>query len=102
MARICRGSIRTRLVRATLYRLPLDNNGEPWRWISNFQVIVAVDLKKHPTLPRRIWQMPKDDQKTVSLKFTDMLSASDAPSGAPSDATASGDSAAITLYWSEG
>ena len=36
------------------YRLPLDNNGEPWRWISNFQVIVAVALKKHPTLPRRI------------------------------------------------
>ena len=34
------------------YKLTLNNDGEPFRWTSNVQLISKVYLKKHTTQPR--------------------------------------------------
>ena len=59
------------------YRLPLDNNGEAWRWVSNYQVITAVSMHKHPTLPNKIWQIRSAERQTVIKKFKDMQTVGD-------------------------
>ena len=33
------------------YKLTSDNDGEAFRWTSNYQIISKVYLKKHSTLP---------------------------------------------------
>ena len=61
------------------YKLPYDNGGEPYRWISNFQVISAVQMNKHRTLPGQIWSMRPAELQTVARKFKDMRQAGARP-----------------------
>ena len=50
------------------YRLTFDNNGDAWRFTSNFQVISVVQMLRHEVLPGQIFVMRKDELKTVLLK----------------------------------
>jgi hypothetical protein len=44
------------------YQLTLDNDGDPFVWTSNYQVISKVYLKKHSSQPRTYVQNKKDGQ----------------------------------------
>jgi hypothetical protein len=70
------------------YRLTYDNNGDAWRFTSNFQVISVVQMLRHDVLPGQIFVMRKDELKTVRLKFDDMLGAGGA--GPPDDGSDGG------------
>ena len=63
------------------YRMPVLDNTEPYRWISNYQVISAVEMMRHPMLPRKIWQIRAAELKTVTKKFADMAMPQPAPAG---------------------
>ena len=67
------------------YRLTYDNNGDAWRFTSNFQVISVVQMMRHDVLAGPIFTMRKDELKTVLLKFNDMLRA--AGGGPPEDSS---------------
>ena len=63
------------------YRMPVLDNTEPYRWISNYQVISAVEMTRHAMLPRKIWQIRAAELKTVTKKFADMSAPQPAPAG---------------------
>ena len=42
------------------YKLTLDNDGEPFRWTPNVQLITKVYLKKHLLQPRTYTHNKKD------------------------------------------
>ena len=65
----------TRGATRTPYRLTYNNNGDAWRFTSNFQVISVVEMLRHKVLPGQIFVMRKDELQTVLLKFDDMQSA---------------------------
>ena len=59
------------------YRLTYDNNGEAWRFTSNYQVITVVQMERHPKLAGRIFTIRPAELKTVLLKFNDMQAGGD-------------------------
>ena len=54
------------------YQLTLDNDGDPFVWTSNFQIISKVFLDKHPTLPRT-YLLNKKDGKMVKSGMEKMV-----------------------------
>ena len=54
------------------YQLTLDNDGDPFVWTSNFQIISKVFLDKHPTLPRT-YLLNKKDGKMVKSGMAKMV-----------------------------
>ena len=55
------------------YYLPLDNGGFPFEWVSNHQVITAINLNPMKT-KNRTYQLPAADKKTVETGMKDMRS----------------------------
>ena len=54
------------------YQLTLDNDGDPFVWTSNFQVISKVYLEKHSSLPRT-YLLNKKDKKMVQEGMAKMV-----------------------------
>ena len=54
------------------YQLTLDNDGDPFVWTSNFQVISKVYLEKHSSLPRT-YLLNKKDGKMVQQGMAKMV-----------------------------
>ena len=50
------------------YYLPLHSE-HPFQWVSSYQVLTLLHLKKHKTKPR-YYNLPLDNLKTVQLAFT--------------------------------
>ena len=54
------------------YQLTLDNDGDPFVWTSNFQLISKVYLAKHSSLPRT-YLVNKKDIKMVRQGMANMV-----------------------------
>ncbi len=50
------------------YKLTSDNDGEAFRWTSNYQIISKVYLKKHSTLPLCYSLSAADKKVTSTMK----------------------------------
>ena len=57
---------------AAAYQLTLDNDGDPFVWTSNFQIISKVYLTKHSSLPRS-YLLNKKDSKMVRQGMATMV-----------------------------
>ena len=55
------------------YELTLDNDGAPFTWTSNFQVITKVYLTKHPGLPRAYKLNYQKDAKMTKQAMAKMV-----------------------------
>ena len=54
------------------YKLTSDNDGEAFRWTSNYQIISKVYLKKHSTLPL-CYSLSAADKKMVTSTMKKMV-----------------------------
>ena len=54
------------------YKLTSDNDGEAFRWTSNYQIISKVYLKKHSTLPL-CYSLSAADKKMVTSTMKRMV-----------------------------
>ena len=54
------------------YKLTSDNNGEAFRWTSNYQIISKVYLKKHSSLPL-CYSLSAADKKMVTSTMKKMV-----------------------------
>ena len=63
------------------YRLTFDNNGEAWRFTSNYQVITVVAMTQHKKLGWPFFSIRPAELKTVLLKFKDMKDGNDGAGG---------------------
>ena len=54
------------------YQLTLDNDGSPFEWTSNIQIISKVYLTKHHSLPRT-YLLNKKDGKMVKQGMAKMV-----------------------------
>ena len=54
------------------YQLTIDNDGAPFEWTSNFQLISKVYLKKHTKFPRT-YLLNKKDKKMVTQGLAKMV-----------------------------
>ena len=54
------------------YKLTSDNDGEAFRWTSNYQIISKVYLKKHSTLPH-CYSLSAADKKMVTSTMQKMV-----------------------------
>ena len=54
------------------YQLTLDNDGDPFVWTSNFQIISKVYLEKHLSQPRT-YVLNKKDGKMVKNEMAKMV-----------------------------
>ena len=54
------------------YQLTLDNDGDPFVWTSNFQIISKVYLEKHLSQPRT-YVLNKKDGKMVKSEMAKMV-----------------------------
>ncbi len=62
----------TRTERARTNKLTSDNDGEAFRWTSNYQIISKVYLKKHSTLPL-CYSLSAADKKMVTSTMKKMV-----------------------------
>ena len=67
------------------YRLTYDNNGDAWRFTSNYQVITVVQMERHPKLAGQIFTIRPAELKTVLFKFKDMQARGDGTDGGGGD-----------------
>ena len=72
MSAIAPTAYRERFLAGTAYQLTLDNDGDPFVWTSNFQVISKVYLKKHASRPRT-YLLNKKDRKMVQQGMAKMV-----------------------------
>ena len=63
---------RTERASTTTYKLTSDNDGEAFRWTSNYQIISKVYLKKHSTLPL-CYSLSAADKKMVTSTMKKMV-----------------------------
>ena len=55
------------------YELTLDNDGTPFVYTANVQLITKVYLNKHSTLPRCLYKLNKKDKKMVGVGMKKMV-----------------------------
>ena len=70
------------------YRLTTDNNGYPFRWLSNFQVLMPVEMVGHTHPQCRMFRLHHSERKPVVEQFEALCSASTGNRKAPKRATA--------------
>ena len=51
------------------YRLTTDNKGYPYRWLSNFQVLMPVEMVSHAHSQRRMFRLHSNDRQPVADRF---------------------------------
>ena len=55
------------------YRLTFQNDGAPFRYVSNYQVLAVVELRRHPTIERKVFQIVLAYLKLVKAEFAKLV-----------------------------
>ena len=61
------------------YRLTMDNNGYPFRWVSNFQVLMPVEMVSHPHDQCRMFRVHRNDRQSVTDRFEEVRGSGSKP-----------------------
>ena len=61
------------------YRLTMANNGEPFRWVSNFQVLMPVEMVSHPHEQCRMFRVHRNDRQPIADRFAEVRGSSSQP-----------------------